>query len=67
MSKQLEMKFMLQLHKLPTCVERKGGQEWALSKNEAEQTWTSHQVTFGELEEVCRRRRTGKPEKKFVR
>ena len=30
-SKQLVMKFMLQLHKLPKCLERKCGKEWVLS------------------------------------
>ena len=46
MNQQLVMKFVLQLHKLPKRLERKNvGKNGAL-ENQAEQTWTSHQVTL---------------------
>ena len=36
-------------------------------ENQAEQTWTSHQVvSLNEMNSECRRRRTGKSEKKFA-
>ena len=46
MSERLVMKFLLQLHKLPTCLGRKCGKEWVLSKIKQRKTWTSHQVTL---------------------
>ena len=44
MSKQLVMKFTLQLHKPPKCLQRKFEQKMGALENQAEQTWTSHQV-----------------------
>ena len=46
MSERLVMKFLLQLHKLPTCLGRKCVKEWVLSKIKQRKTWTSHQVTL---------------------
>ena len=63
MSKQLMMKFMLQLHTLPTCLERRMWEMMGASESQAEQTWTSHHVALlNEISSECRRRRTGKPE-----
>ena len=40
------MKFVLQLHKLPKFLEQKCGERMGALENQADQTWTSHQVTF---------------------
>ena len=40
------MKFLLQLHNQPKCLERKMWERMDALENQAEQTWTSHQVSL---------------------
>ena len=48
------MKFMLQLHKQPKCLERKRGARMGALENRAEQTWTSHHVIpWNEMKSVA--------------
>ena len=55
MSRLLVMKFMLQLHKLPTCPERKCGDRMGALENQAEQTWTSHNVALLMFDATCQK------------
>ena len=61
------MKFMLQLHKLTKMSRAENAGRMGALENQAEQTWTTHQVTsLNELVDLCHRRRTAKPEKKIA-